>query len=417
MTCDRRSFLITGAVGLGAFGLRPASARTSLRLFLPFDAAADDSARTLVVLQLTGGNDGLSTVVPHGDDVYLKSRTTTRIEPASVLKIDDYRGLHPELKRLKSGYDAGRLAIVEGCGYPDPIRSHFKSMEVWHTAQARGRSAGSGWIGRIAEAAGGDASAEFVVHVGSNVPYSVYSAAHPAVSFVTPEGYRWVATDAQDLAAYKDAGASATNGSGAAVAGKSQTKKPVLDRLRDVLADAQESSLKIRKAAATYKPKVEYPADELGSALRAAAAVVSARIGTRVVSVELGNFDSHNNQRRQHDDCMRRLDAGLGAFLEDLRGTSAGDSTAVVVFSEFGRRVQENGSGGTDHGMAAPMLVAGGKVKGGLYGKHPSMTDLDDGDLGHTTDFRSVYATLIESWLGLDAAKVLDATYPKLAFV
>ncbi len=414
MTCDRRRFLLTGAVGIGAFGLRSAGARPGLRLFMPFDAPLEESAaRTLVVLQLSGGNDGLSTVVPHGDDVYMKSRTTTRIDPGSVLKIDDYRGLHPELRRLKSSYDAGRLAIVEGCGYPDPIRSHFKSMEVWHTAQSRGRSAGSGWIGRIFEAEGGDAAAEFVVHVGQNAPFSVYSSTHPAVSFVTPEGYRWVATDAQDLAAYREAGAAAPS----KPESRPETKKVVLDRLRDVLADAQESSLKIRKAAASYKPKVEYPADELGSSLRAAAAVISARIGTRVVSVELGNFDSHNNQRRQHDDCMRRLDAGLGAFLEDLRGTSAGDSTVVVAFSEFGRRVQENGSGGTDHGMAAPMFVAGAKVKGGLYGKHPSMTELDDGDIAHTTDFRSVYGTLVESWLGVDAAKVLDASYPKLAFV
>ena len=409
MKPDRRTFLLTGAAGLGALGLRSAFAKGGLRLYLPIEAPANGDARTLVVLQLSGGNDGLSTVVPHGDDVYLKQRTTTRIEPASVLKIDDYRGLHPELKRLRSCYDAGRLAIVEGCGYPEPVRSHFKSMEVWHTARARGRSEGGGWIGRVCEAAGGDAAAEFVVHVGPNVPFSVYSSTHPAVSFVTPEGYRWVATDAEDMAAYREAGATGS--------AKPETSKAVLERLRGVLADAQESSIRIRKAAVSYKPKVAYPADELGSSLRAAAAVISAGIGTRVVSVELGNFDSHNNQRRQHDDCMRRLDAGLGAFLEDLSGTSAGDGTVVVAFSEFGRRVQENGSGGTDHGMAGPMFVAGAKVKGGLYGKHPSMTELEDGDLAHTTDFRAVYGTLVESWLGVEASKVLDAGYPKLAFV
>jgi uncharacterized protein (DUF1501 family) len=344
-------------------------------------------------------------VVPHGDDVYGKNRTATRIDAASVLKIDDYRGLHPGLGRLKKIYDDGRLAIVEGCGYPDPIRSHFKAMEVWHTARSRGRSTGGGWIGRICDAAGGDAAAEFTVHIGANVPYSVYSPTHPAIAFSTPEGYRWVATDGDDFAAYREAGAPETGG------------KAVLQRLRGVLADAQESSLKIRRAAAGYRPKSEYPPDELGNSLRAAAAVIAAGIGTRVVSVELGNFDSHNNQRRQHDECMRRLDGALGAFLEDLHGTSAGDETVVVTFSEFGRRVKENGSGGTDHGVAGPMFVAGTKVKGGLHGKHPSMTELVDGDLAHTTDFRSVYGTLVEDWLGIDASKVLDAKYPKLELV
>jgi len=403
---DRRRFLVTGAVALGAFGLRSASASTRLRLFLPLESPKTVAAtRTLVVLQLSGGNDGLSTVVPHGDDVYGRNRSATRIDAASVLRIDDYRGLHPELKRLKKIYDGGLLAIVEGCGYPEPIRSHFKSMEVWHTARSRGRSSGGGWIGRACDAAGGDAAAEFTVHIGPNVPYSVYSPTHPAIAFPTPEGYRWVATDGDDLAAYREAGAPEGGGKG------------VLQRLRGVLADAQESSLRIRKAAAMYRPKAEYPQDDLGNALRAAAAVISAELGTRVVSVELGNFDSHNNQRRQHDESMRRLAAGLGAFLEDLHSTSAGDATVVATFSEFGRRVKENGSGGTDHGVAGPMFVAGTKVKGGLHGKHPSMTDLTDGDLAHTTDFRSVYATLIEDWLGIDASKVLDARYPKLAFV
>src|SRR5262249_32753837 len=135
-------------------------------------------------------------------------------------------GLHPDLKRLKASYDAGRLAIVEGCGYPDPIRSHFKSMEVWHTARARGRSSGSGWIGRLCEVAGGDAAAEFVVHVGPNVPYSVYSGTHPAVSFVTPEGYRWVATDAQDLVAYRDAGTAEPSKAGSTSTGSPEATGP-----------------------------------------------------------------------------------------------------------------------------------------------------------------------------------------------
>ncbi|HEV8111969.1 MAG TPA: DUF1501 domain-containing protein [Planctomycetota bacterium] len=407
---DRRQVLAGASAVFGCFSLSASDARTGLRLFLPATGpAGDPTPRTLVVLQLSGGNDGLSTVVPYGDDVYNRSRTATRIDGKDVLRIDGYRGLHPELKKLKSVYDQGQLAIVEGCGYPEPIRSHFRSMEVWHTAQARGRSAGEGWIGKLCDAAyGKESTAEFVVHIGASAPYSVYSVSHPAIAFATPEGYRWVSTDRDDLKAYR---ASSEKSEG------SHDGRAVLDRLRGVLAEAQESSIKIRRAAAGYKPKAEYPQDEFGNSLRAAAAVIDARIGTRVLSIELGGFDSHNNQRNQHDDRMRRLDAGLGAFLEDLRGTSAGDHVVVVAFSEFGRRVKENGSGGTDHGVAAPMFVAGTKVHGGLHGKHPSMTDLKDGDLVHTTDFRSVYGTLIDEWLGVDSSKVLDARYPRLAIV
>lgn len=415
---DRRRVLLGGSALLGSFALDPAEAGRGLRLLLPLDhTSADTAPRTLVVLQLSGGNDGLSTVVPYGDDVYNRSRRGARIEAKEVLRIDTYRGLHPELKKLKATYDAGRLAIVEGCGYPDPIRSHFRSMEVWHTAQARGRGTGEGWIGKLRDTAWGkDGTAELVVHVGASAPYSVYSPSHPAVAFATPEGYRWVATEKDELEAYRASGAK----SGQERADRSPGKREesgVLDRLRGVLADAQESSVKIRKAAVGYKPKVEYPAGVFGNSLRAAAAVIDARIGTRVISMELGGFDSHNNQRNQHDACMRQLDAGLGAFLEDLHGTPAGDDVIVMAFSEFGRRVMENGSGGTDHGVAGPMFLAGTKVKGGLHGKHPSMADLKEGDLVHTTDFRSVYGTVIEKWLGIDHAQALDARYPLLAIV
>jgi uncharacterized protein (DUF1501 family) len=184
-----------------------------------------------------------------------------------------------------------------------------------------------------------------------------------------------------------------------------------------VLSDANESSLRIRRAAADYEPRVKYPADEFGEMLKVAAALIDARVGTRVISVELGGFDTHNNQRPAHDACMKRLDAGLGAFLNDIAQSSAGGEVAVVCFSEFGRRVKENGSRGTDHGVAAPMLVFGPKVKGGLYGKHPSLTDLDDGDLKMTTDFRSVYGTVIEKWFKAEQEKVLDAKYPVLGFL
>jgi len=419
---DRRA-LLTAGLGLGGFvllgGRGEARVRSSGPLF------GDDAARAgkvLVLVQLTGGNDGLSMVVPYGDDGYGRARTSTRIAADSVLKIDEYRGLNPELKGLKRHYDAGHMAIVEGCGYPDPIRSHFKSYEVWHTASARGRSAGEGWISKLAGVAWAkDETPELVVHVGGTAPYSVYSLSHPPVIFQTPQSYRWISPESDDLAAYRKAAEEDSARLVETRKQKSKAKKTgseaAIDRLRGVLADANDSSSRIRRAAVAYQPNTKYPADELGESLKVVASLLDARVGSRVVSVELGGFDSHNNQRAQHDGRMRSLDAALTAFLDDLEARSVRDDVLVVVFSEFGRRVQENGSRGTDHGTAGPMLVLGSKVKGGLYGEHPSLTELDEGDLVHTTDFRSVYATAIERWFGADAAKVLGARYSTLPIV
>ena len=412
---DRRTLLASGLGALGGLAFLSRDGRAAVRLLAPSAARADDDApRTLVLLQLSGGNDGLSTVVPFGDDLYAKARSSTRIAAGEALALDGYRGLHPELKRLHALYGQGSLAVVEGAGYPKPIRSHFESMEVWHTARGEGRDSGEGWVGRLCDAAWPkDATPELVVHLGATAPYSLYSTRHPALAFQTPASYQWVASEREDKAMYERAGAGGKDGP----AGDAKPKTggaAVLDRLRGVLSDAQESSLRIRRAAAGYRPRVEYPQDELGNVLRVAAALIDARIGARVISVELGGFDSHNDQRRQHDGLMRRLDAGLAAFLADLRGTRAGDACVVVAFSEFGRRVAENGSRGTDHGTAGPMLVAGTAVQGGLYGKHPSLAELDDGDLVHTTDFRSVYGEVVEGWFGARAETVLGGRYPAL---
>jgi uncharacterized protein (DUF1501 family) len=402
---DRRKLLVGGVAALGGMALFSGAAEGKVRVFVPStDDKRELKGRTLILLQLTGGHDALSMVVPYGDDAYGRNRTTTRVDAKDVLRIDHYQGLHPALAKLKGIYDDGRLAIVEGCGYPHPIRSHFKSMEVWHTGQEIGRQAGEGWIGRLCDAAWGkDETAELIVHIGPNTPYSVYSPKHAALSFQTPASYKWVATDGDDGDMYKKAGE--TNE-------KPKGQAKVLEHLRGVLNDAQDSSIKVRRAVADYKPRKEYPDEELAQTLRVVAALVQADVGSRVISIELGGFDTHNNQKNRHDALMRRLDAALPVFLDDIKGTPGGDNTIVLAFSEFGRRLHENGSGGTDHGVAAPMFVAGTRVKGGLYGKHPSLDNLDDGDLIHTTDFRSVYGTVIEKWFGADQTKVLDAHYP-----
>jgi uncharacterized protein (DUF1501 family) len=404
---DRRAFLGSGLGALGGLLLGARGALGAPRWILPPERAGQGTARNLVLVQLSGGNDGLSTVVPWADDAYGRARQEIRVAEGEVLRLDDYRGLHPNLGRLKRLWDDGYLAIVEGCGYPEPVRSHFKSLEIWHTGRLIGRASGPGWIGRLAEGPWrDDPTTELVVHVGANAPYSVFSNERPAISFSTPQGYRWVEGDGRELAAWNELGEARDGGS-----------NPALARVREVLRDARDSSVRVRQAWAAYRTETQWPGDELGQSLKVVSALIDAGLGTRVFSVELGGFDTHETQRRRHDGLMRTLDNGLATFFEERRGRAAFDDTLVVVFSEFGRRLKENASKGTDHGVAAPMLVLGAAVKGGLHGRHPSLVELDDGDLVHTTDFRSVYGTVVERWFGLPQEKALDARYPLIELV
>ncbi len=390
---DRRAFLaragaLSGLSVLPSFGGAPCGAR--------------DDDRALVLIQLSGGNDGLSMVVPYGDDVYHAARKSTRWKADDVLKLDEYRGLNPALGRLRERYDNGGLAIVEGAGYPQPNRSHFKSLEIWHTADAGGRNAGDGWIGKLCAAEfGNDVAPNRVVHVGSNMPYSVQSTAHPAAAFTAPAGYRWIKN--ADSLAELDRNATGRDGA--------------LAFLREMTRDARASSAALRSAVLRYRTEADYPDDAFGENLRAAAALVNGGLGTRVISVELGGFDTHNAQRDRHQDLMETLDGGLTTFLDDLQRSEVGRRAIVVVFSEFGRRVAENGSGGTDHGCAGPMFVAGGRVAGGVYGAHPSLVELDEGDLVFTTDFRRVYAEAIRGCFACAPERVLGGTYASLGFL
>lgn len=380
---SRRAFLQASAAA-GAISFTTPLGRATR---LAWSAAAPGGTGNLLLLQLAGGNDGLATVVPFGDDALHSARPKLGRKKSEVLALDEYRGLSPELVGLREAFGAGELAIIEGCGYPEPNRSHFKSMEIWQTADHRGRSSGDGWIGRLSDAAWKrDAEVNRVIHVGNKPPYSLESKDHPCASFVVPEGYRWIDTEG-GIAGYDDTTEGKAGGT--------------LGALRRVLDDARHSSRAVRSAVGSYRPKADYPTGDLGNALRSAAALFHGSIGTRIVSVVMGGFDTHNDERNRHDRQMRDLDEALTAFRKDLAGTDVGKRTVLMAFSEFGRRVAENGSGGTDHGTAGPMFVMGESVKGGLYGEHPSLVELDKGDLIYTTDFRSVYATVARAQFGV----------------
>ncbi len=387
---DRRDFLVGGVTVFGGLYLLNRSARAD-------GGKKEPAPRTLLLVELSGGNDGLSCVVPYADDAYGRSRERVGVKTSDVLKLDDYRGFHPNLKKLREVFGDGHMAIVEGAGYPNPNHSHFTSQDIWHTARATGRASGDGWIGRtIAAMYANETQIPHAVHVGQTLPFSLKSSTHPVVCFDEPPAYRWV----ENADTIVEAGGTARKESGSPLA-----------KIRSIVRNAKQSSDDVRRAAATYVPRVEYGNDPFSQDLRNAAALLQGGIGCRVLSVTQGGYDTHEDQKRRHDILMADLDRGLSAFLADMKGTEVGDNCLVLVFSEFGRRVADNASMGTDHGTAGPMFLLGAPVRGGVYGKHPSLTDLVEGDLIHTTDFRSVYATVLERWFGLESEAILGAKY------
>lgn len=403
---DRRRLLLAGLSSLGALGLSSRAAHATGLAWWAAPESEGEVLPTLVLLQLSGGNDGLNTVIPFDDDDYHRRRSRVGVGRGEGLRLDDYRAFNPALERLRARYLEGGLAIVEGVGYPEPNRSHFKSLDIWHTGDARGRAAGEGWVGRLTKELHGDAYDPCqVVHVGAKPSYALHSSTHPPSHFSTPADYRWEGNQS-DVEAYADRTHPGTTGNAS------------LDHVRRALFDALDSSNRIRRAAARHRPEAEYPSTSFGQALRSVAAMIHGSIGLRVASLELTGFDTHTEQSRKQPALLRALDEGLSALLDDLATSEAGRRAVVMVFSEFGRRVAENFSGGTDHGTAGPVFLAGGDVRGGLYGKHPDLGRLDpNGDLRHTTDFRSIYGTLIDEHFGLHPRDVLGKSYPKLKFL
>lgn len=399
---DRRRFLESSLAFAGAALAAP---RPSLD-FTPHRTPGPKDDRILVVVELSGGNDGLSMVVPHAEDAYHRARRQTRHRAETVLRLNDQVGLNPVMKRLHRAHGDGALTTVLGCGYPDPNRSHFESMDIWHAADPRGQLAGRGWLGRFADthlAQTGEPNS--VIAIGNATPLALVADRVKPVAFRDPQAYRFAAREGQKKAA--------------GIIAKGKEKDPTtesdLDFLRRISRQAKSSSFRIRRAIRGHKTRANFNGGgRLGQDLRIAAALIARDLGTRVIYCSTGGFDTHVNQRNRHDNLMRQLDAALGAFRQELRAHGRGDRVVTMVFSEFGRRVQENASGGTDHGTAGPMLLMGESLKGGVVGAHPAFNDLDErGDLKMTTDFRQVYAGLIGDWMGADAKKLVG-DYPTL---
>ena len=394
-------FIQESALGM----LAPDGAATGSRPGVPDE-------RILVIVQLSGGNDGLNTVIPYGDREYHAARPSLSLgEPGkaknggAALELDRDRGigLHPNLTGLKELHDDGRLAVVAGVGYPNPNRSHFASMDIWQSGRPEGK--GTGWLGRYVDATcNGNPAADVAVSVGRTAPLAMLGRTSRPIAFESADLFRWLGADA--------GGQMEDEYQRMVRAGELKDVAPGSQEsfLMRTALDAQVTSDRIR-AAVKKAPLARYPGSALAKQLQTVAAMIRDGMKTRVYYVSMGGFDTHANQPNSHGNLMRQLGDAMLAFQNDLKAQGNDGRVMTMCFSEFGRRVRQNASNGTDHGTAGPVFVVGPNVNPGLQGRYPSLTDLDGGDLKFTTDFRGVYQELLGKWMKAPTREVLGGTY------
>ena len=366
----------------------------------------------LVVIQLTGGNDYMNTVIPYGDPLYYDNRPTVGIPQDQVLPIDDHFGFQPALAPIKELYDQGKVAIINGVGYPNPNRSHFRAMDIWHTCEPE-RMATEGWLGRVIRDL--DPKGENVltrVNYGRGLPRALALSGVPVASVGALEGYGVLTgitdqqrrTDALDLFARMYAPVIGTG--------------PTMDYLGQTGLDALKGADLLKTAPVKYHSTVEYDDNPLSQNLKGIAQVLLADLGTRIFYTQYSNFDTHANEAEAHPKLWVDVCKGITDFYTDLQEHDASDNVAMFVFTEFGRRVRDNGSG-TDHGSGGMALAIGDPVKGGMHSEYPSLKegDLLEGDLHFNIDYRGVYGTMVEKWLGLDAKPIVGGNFEQLDFV
>ena len=415
MLSTRRDFLKTA---LGTSTLMSLASATPDFLIRSAMAAGrrNDRDTVLVVLQLTGGNDGLNTVVPYADDEYGRNRTTLRLPTNELHKVDASLGFHPRMEAFLRLYKDGYLTIVQGAGSPISDQNHERALRMWHTADPQQPQRQTGWLGRAVDQAWTPTQADTAaVFVGPIVrPFALNAENVVVPSFRSTEDLTIRRQHATDAAQPPSAG------SGSETRSSAFGGATLLQFVRQSTLDARAKSERIE--AAIKGVGGDYPSFGLARDLRTVAQLMRAGIGIRIFLVELGGgglggFDNHANQLGNHCALLNQLAESVAAFIYDLKRDKQLDRVLLMTFSEFGRTVRENGRRGTDHGAAAPMFLAGGRLKGGLVGSHPSLTDLDKGALKVHTDFRRVYATVLDRWLGFESEPVLGGRFEPLDIV
>ncbi|MGD9854084.1 MAG: DUF1501 domain-containing protein [Planctomycetaceae bacterium] len=364
--------------------------------------------RVLVVIQLSGGNDGLNTVVPYADDDYRRSRPTLAIPARNVLKVNDEWGLHPALRGFAALLEANQLAIVQGVGYPDPNRSHFESMDIWHTCRRKFESRSDGWLGQCLEQLQRTRPQDVpALHLGrEQQPVALASRALRVPSVKSLEEFRLNVAAGDEAAAVRD------------LASRERDQPSgLLDFVQSSTSVAVNVSERLQETARSTTATGDYPQTDLGQKLQTIARLIDSGLDTRVYYMAVDGFDTHSQQSAAHAGLLKQVGDAVAAFTKDVGEQGHAERLLTVCFSEFGRRVAENASEGTDHGTAAPMFLAGSHVQAGFIGPHPSLSDLDAGDLRFHTDFRQVYAAILEDWLGCASEPILGGEFRPVSII
>jgi uncharacterized protein (DUF1501 family) len=403
---SRRDFLKTSTLlGLGAT-VPSFLGRTALAADTSDKAGSKDTL--LVVVQLTGGNDGLNTVIPFKDADYYKHRPTIAIPKDQVKKIGKEIGLHPAMDATARLLDErSAVCVVQGVGYPNPSQSHFRSMDIWQ-AGSTDATLTEGWLGKAMKEKSAAAFHLAAENEASPLALAGAPARVPSLTSLEEFQVKTAAASRADREAQQHLITEATRSSG------SQGSPGLLDFVARTQLNTYASSDRLAAIGRSYRPKSPYPASPFANRLRLCAQLIDAGLGTRIFYVSLDGFDTHAAQggaAGAHARLLRQLSDAISAFYRDMEERGHKDRLCVMTFSEFGRRVIENGSKGTDHGSGAPMFLYGGKVKAGLVGEHPSLSKLENGNLVHAIDFRRIYAAVLDRWLGIDSKQVLGAAY------
>lgn len=411
---SRRDF-VKGGVALVSIGTTANSLLKGAVAFAaqnPADQITPNNGKILVLIQMAGGNDGLNTVIPVGDPIYHSVRKAIGVADKDVLPLAEGFGLHPGLAGLKGLWDDGKLAVVRGVGYPDQNYSHFKSMAIWQAGDPDLKLQ-DGWLGRTLDKLETQSHDPFLgFNIGGSTPPEMQIASVSIPSVQSPADYGFKVNG-------RNAPASDPRiGTLMKLYEQYPSQSPYGVLLETTLESATSSASQLAAVAGSYKPAVTYPKTSFGAGLSVLAEAIVGNLGMRVGHITLGGFDTHAKEITDHAKLMETLDHGLTAFYQDLAAQGRDKDVLVLTWSEFGRRVQENANGGTDHGSASVMFALGSGVRTGFYGDQPSLSKLiDNGNLSFTTDFRQVYATVIERWLGTPSVPLLGKQWDQLGFI
>lgn len=400
MQIKRREFIQVGSLATASFMVP--------KFLKAFEGSAvvPPGNRVVVILQLSGGNDGLNTVIPVRNDIYYRSRPRLGIAKGKALSLTDEVGLHPSLTAFKQVYDDGSLGILNSVGYPNPDRSHFRSMDIWHTASQSNEYWNTGWIGRYLDAqCNGCDKPTQALEIDDVLSLALKGDEVKGLALKDPKRLYGISNEKYFKEVLKQHGAD-------------QHDEQPVEYLYKTMAETLSSADYIFQQSRLHPSKTEYPSTGLGNSFKTIASLVFSDINTKVYYVSLGSFDTHVNQEMQQQRLFKEMNDAVASFVKDLKANNRFNDVLLFSFSEFGRRVSQNASGGTDHGTANNMFfISGGLKDKGVLNSLPDLSDLDEGDLKYKIDFKNVYATVLNKWLGADAEKILGNKYTPLSFL